>query len=184
MLRSSDALLLACRKPPPLYFEFRFGGRWMMPRQDTTLESAGAEFLVLGQLLVRGIPANKMYGNQRGYDLVATWPDSGRFARIQVKSRWATDASFFLIRNVDECDLVVLVRLNRGRRYSAASKTSPQQPGEPEYYILTADSARSLIVDQESGWGKIRWQKSKFEEHRQKWNRITKFLQSESEDES
>src|ERR1700729_2445994 len=120
-----------------------------MPRKDTTLESAGAEFLVLGQLLIRGIPANKMYGNQRGYDLVATWPDSGRFARIQVKSRWASDASFFLIRSVDECDLVVLVRLNRGRRYSAAAKRTTQQAEDPEYYILTADAARALLVDQE-----------------------------------
>jgi hypothetical protein len=111
-----------------------------MPRKDTTLESAGTEFLVLGQLLIRGIPANKMYGNQRGYDLVATWPDSGRFARIQVKSRWATDASFFPIRNVDECDLVVFVRLNRGRRYSAAAKRVTQQPEEPEYRRRRANS--------------------------------------------
>ena len=32
-----------------------------MPRQDTTLESEGAEFLVLGQLLIEGIPAYEAY---------------------------------------------------------------------------------------------------------------------------
>jgi hypothetical protein len=30
-----------------------------MPRQDTTLEAEGAEFLVLGNLLIEGIPAYK-----------------------------------------------------------------------------------------------------------------------------
>jgi hypothetical protein len=84
-----------------------------MPRQDTKLESQGAEFLVLGQLLIEGIPAYKTYTNLRGYGLVATWPETNRVARIQVKSRWATTAPHFLIKNVDECDFVALVRLNR-----------------------------------------------------------------------
>jgi hypothetical protein len=112
-----------------------------MPRQDTTLESEGAEFLVLGQLLIEGIPTYKTYTNLPGYDLVATWPETKRSARIQVKSRWATDASFFLIRNVDDCDFVVLVRLNRGYRFSTAAKRA-LPPEEPEYYVLRADDAR------------------------------------------
>jgi len=79
-----------------------------MPRQNTTLETEGAEFLVLGQLLIEGIPAYKTYTNLRGYDLVAIWPETNRVARIQVKSRWATTAPHFLIKNVDECDLCCL----------------------------------------------------------------------------
>jgi len=42
-----------------------------MARQNTQLESAGAEFLVLGNLLIEGIPAFKSYTNMKGYDLVA-----------------------------------------------------------------------------------------------------------------
>jgi hypothetical protein len=63
-----------------------------MSRLDTKLESEGAEFLVLGQLLVARIPTYKTYTNMPGYDLVATNPDTNRAARIQVKSRWRTGA--------------------------------------------------------------------------------------------
>ena len=40
-------------------------------RQDTKLESEGAEFLVLGHLLIEGISAYKAYINFPGYDLMA-----------------------------------------------------------------------------------------------------------------
>jgi hypothetical protein len=147
-----------------------------MPRQNRQLESEGAEFLVLGQLLIRAIPAYKTYTNLHGYDLTATWPETNRFARIQVKSRWAINAPHFLIKDVDNCDFVVLVRLNRGHLYSTSAE--PAEPLEDtEYYVLSANDARSLIIDRESGWPKIRWQKQKFEDHRRNWNRIKKFLE-------
>ena len=41
-----------------------------MPRQSTKLESEGAEFLVLGYLLVEGLQAYKMYVNMPGYDVL------------------------------------------------------------------------------------------------------------------
>ena len=145
-----------------------------MPRQDTRLESEGAEFLVLGQLLIEGIPAYKTDTNLRGYDLVATWPETNRSARIQVKSRWATDANAFLIKNI-ECDFLVLVRLNRAYRYSSAAKRA--LTGEdPEYYVLSAEAARALIAVK--GWSKIDWDKEKFEPHRRRWTIIHEFLKS------
>ena len=52
-----------------------------MPRQNTRIESEGAEFLVLGQLLIAGIPTYKSYTNMPGYDLVATNPDANSSAR-------------------------------------------------------------------------------------------------------
>ncbi len=116
-----------------------------MPRQDTTLESEGAEFLVLGQLLIEGILAHKTYTNLPGYDLIATWPDTKQVARIQVKSRWATTAPHFLIKNVDECDFVVLVRLNRGTPSWSTAKRA-LQPEDPEYYVLTAEEAKNRIA--------------------------------------
>jgi hypothetical protein len=79
------------------------------------LESEGAEFLVLGQLLIDGIDAYKSYKNYPGYDVVAVSPENDRTAKIQVKSRWQTDANGFLIRNL-ECDFVVFARLNRGNK--------------------------------------------------------------------
>jgi len=86
-----------------------------MKRQDTKLETEGAEFLVLGQLLIHRIASYKTYTNMPGYDLVATHPEKNTSARIQVKSRWRTGAPGFLIKNFD-CDFVVVVKLNRGKK--------------------------------------------------------------------
>jgi hypothetical protein len=146
-----------------------------MPRQDTRLESEGAEFLVLGQLLIEGIPAYKTYTNLRGYDLVATWPETNRSDRIQVKSRWATDANAFLIKKI-ECDFLVLVRLNRAYKYSSAAKRALAAE-DPEYYILSAQDARALITV--GGWSKIVWDKEKFKPHRRRWTIIRDFLKTE-----
>ena len=146
-----------------------------MPRQDTKLESEGAEFLVLGQFLIEGIPAYKTYTNLPGYDLVATCPETNRSARIQVKSRWATDANQFLIKTID-CDFVVLVKLNRGYRFSTVAKHA-LPPQEPEYYVLTAKDARSRVADRATGWDKIRWQKKDFEPLRRDWSSIREFLE-------
>jgi hypothetical protein len=146
------------------------GGR--RQRKDTRLESEGAELLVLGQLLIQKIPTYKTYTNLRGYDLVATSPETNRSARIQVKSRWATDANALLIKNID-CDFVVLVRLNRGYDYSGINKRN--LPGEdPEYYVLSAEDAKGLLAVR--AWGKILWVKEKFECHRRRWDLIQDFL--------
>jgi hypothetical protein len=146
-----------------------------MPCQDTTLESGGAEFLVLGQLLIEGIPAYETYTNLRGYDLIATWPETKRVARIQVKSRWATTAPNFLIRDVEECDFVVLVRLNRGTpSWSTAKRVLV--PTDPEYYVLTANEAKNLIASRGTGWDKIWWRKDDFEPHRRNWSIVRGFL--------
>jgi hypothetical protein len=92
----------------------------MALRLDTKLESAGAEFLVLGNLLLRRIPAYKTYTNMPGYDLVATNAERHTSARIQVKSRWETGASGFPMANF-HCDFVVAAFLNRGPK--AARRT-------------------------------------------------------------
>ena len=47
-------------------------------RKDTKLESEGAEFLVLGRLLLEKITAFKTYTNFPGYDLIATNGDKNK----------------------------------------------------------------------------------------------------------
>lgn len=95
-----------------------------MARQDTKLESIGAEFLVLGQLLIHRIASYKTYTNMPGYDLVATHPENNASARIQVKSRWRTGAPGFLINNFN-CDFVVVVKLNRGKKDGTGQTKEP-----------------------------------------------------------
>ncbi len=117
-----------------------------MARLDTKLEAEGAEFLVLGHLLLQRIPAYKTYTNMPGYDLVATNPDTNMSARIQVKSRWRTGAPFFLIRNFD-CEFVVAVRLNRGKKGGGG----PIRP--PEYFVLPVEVVK--LVRRPGAWSKV-----------------------------
>jgi hypothetical protein len=142
-----------------------------MPRQNTQLESEGAEFLVLGQLLIQGIPAYKTYTNMPGYDLVATNPDRKRAARLQVKSRWKTKAEGFIIKSF-ECDFVVIVKLNRGSKDGRASVLPP------EYFVLPVSVARRL--PRTKGWGKVSFSKiPDLESYRDNWNLIRDFLDSD-----
>ena len=42
-----------------------------MARLDTSLEATGAEFLVLGELLIEGIVAYKTYTRHLGFKIIA-----------------------------------------------------------------------------------------------------------------
>jgi hypothetical protein len=145
-----------------------------MPRKDTQLESVGAEFLVLGQLLIRGVPTYKAYANLRGYDLLATSIRGNKSARIQVKSRWATDANSFSIKKDIDCEFVVLVGLNRGYDFSGVGKLV-LPADDPEYYVLAASEANALVVEGGS-WSKIPFRKEDFESHQNRWDLIEKYL--------
>lgn len=139
-----------------------------MPRQDTKLESEGAEFLVLGQLLIRRIASYKTYTNMPGYDLVATYPEGNTSARIQVKSRWRTGAPGFLISNF-ACDFVVAVRLNRGKKDGTGKVL------DPEYFVFPVDIVKAARRDK--GWRKVFFSKiPDCENYRERWDLIADFL--------
>jgi hypothetical protein len=125
-------------------------------RQDTKLETEGAEFLVLGMLLIEGIHCFKAYTNFIGYDLVAMDPGGACSARIQVKSRWATDYDrSFPIRNFS-CDFVVLVALNRGFRFGrkSAGGEAAAGRGSPKFYCFPVDLVRAAQSPTDK-WGKV-----------------------------
>ncbi|MBM4928273.1 hypothetical protein HYO35_22235 [Vibrio parahaemolyticus] len=143
-----------------------------MARQDTRLESEGAEFLVLGQLLIHRISAYKTYTNMPGYDLVAVNPDSHKSARVQVKSRWRTGALGFPIKNL-ESDFVVAVFLNRG------SKDNKKEILPPRYYVfpirLIHEAPRS------EDWGKVSIKSiPNYESYENRWDLIDSFLLTEN----
>ena len=148
---------------------------------ENRLRSEGAEFLVLANLLIRDIHATKAYTNFPAWDVLATSPKSGTQARVQVKSRWATDSSNFLVKNF-ECDFVVLVYLNRGYNFG---KRTRKESGlkDPEFWIFPTPHLISLI---ETGKASGRlgtsysFRKSKMlnqgEEFKNRWDLIEKFL--------
>jgi hypothetical protein len=137
-------------------------------RQNTRIESEGAEFLVLGQLLIAGIPTYKNYTNMPGYDLVATDPDANTSARISVKSRWKTKAEGFIIKSFD-CDFVVIAKLNRG------SKDGRSEVLPPEFFVLPVGLVRA--APRTEGWGKVAFSGiPDLEQYRDSWHLIRSFL--------
>jgi hypothetical protein len=139
-----------------------------MKRQDTKLEAEGAEFLVLGNLLIEGIAAYKTYTNMPGFDIIATDPDHNTSARIQVKSRWKTDAEGFFIKNFD-CDFVVVSLLNRG------SKDGKKEKRTPEFYVIPVSVAEEF--PRTENWGKVSFSKIPgLDIYAERWDLIADFL--------
>ena len=139
-----------------------------MPKLDTRLESQGAEFLVLGALLLERIPTYKNYTNMPGYDLVATNAERHRSARIQVKSRWGTGTSTFPIKSFD-CDFIVFARLNRGNKVGTAAVR------DPEFFVFPVHMLRAL--PRSKGWGKIAVTGVKnWKTYKSRWDLIRAFL--------
>ena len=139
-----------------------------MQRLNTRLESEGAEFLVLGKLLLQRIPKYKTYTNMPGYDLVATNPEKNTSARIQVKSRWETGSSGFPLSNF-KCDFVVAVFLNRG------SRTRKKSIGDPAFYVFPI----SIFIDlpRSETWNKVYLRYvDDAESYRNNWSLISEFL--------
>lgn len=140
-----------------------------IPRLNTRLESEGAEFLVLGQLLIAKVATYKTYTNMPGYDLVATNTETNRAAKIQVKSRWRTGAPGFLIKNV-ECDFVVFCRLNRGHKDGLGAVL------DPEYFVLPASVVR-MALNTDTAWSKVYVRDIKdLETYRNRWDLVREFL--------
>ena len=147
-----------------------------MKRQDTKLESEGAEFLVLGFLLIEGVSCYKAYINFPGYDLVAVNPDKSKTARIQVKSRWATNYDkSFPIKNFD-CDFVVHVALNRGYAFGKKSNEADTGIREPYFYIFPSALVKNA-QNKKSKWGKVNITHiENYQEYKDNWSIIKDFL--------
>lgn len=145
-------------------------------RKDTKLESQGAEFLVLGCLLIEGVSCYKAYVNFPGYDLTAVNPETKKVARIQVKSRWATDYDrSFPIKSFD-CDFVVHVALNRG--YSFSKRASGATGiSDPEFWVFPVDVVRS--AQSRDSWGKVRITKiPDYTSYKARWALIKEYLKA------
>lgn len=146
------------------------------PRLDSRLASAGAEYLVLGRLLVEGIQGFKAYANFPGYDLVVVNPRNNRSCRIQVKSRWATDYDkAFPIKSFD-CDFVVLVALNRGFRYRKKPTIEDTGKRAVQFYVLPVDVVRKAR-EPRSRWGKSSLRRvPQSEQYLDNWDLLKSFL--------
>lgn len=145
-------------------------------RQNTKLESEGAEFLVLGQMLIRRIASYKSYVNYPGFDLVAMNTKTGNSARIQVKSRWATDYDkSFPIKNF-HCDFVVHVALNRGIKFRRVKRKRQQKVKPPEFFVFPVQVVKAAR-NRGDKWGKVTITNIyQYEKYKDNWRLILDFL--------
>ncbi|HEX8391801.1 MAG TPA: hypothetical protein VF665_05510 [Longimicrobium sp.] len=119
-------------------------------------------------MLLQRIPTYKTYTNMPGYDLVATAPEHNSSARIQVKSRWRTNAPGFPLQSLD-CDFVVFVRLNRG------SKDGRAKVLDPDYFVFPISLLRD--VPRSVSWNKLMLKHvPDWESYRNRWDLVQSFL--------
>ena len=143
------------------------------------LSSEGAEFMVLGHLLIREINATKAYNNFPGWDVMAFNPETNKSASIQVKSRYATDSIGFLVKN-NNFDFLVLAKLNRGHRYT--KNKDNKEIHNPDFYIIPSEDVREAFKNPKTsnsmGGHRIDFKHlpKKIEFYENNWNLIRDFL--------
>jgi hypothetical protein len=121
-----------------------------MKRINTQLESAGAEHLVLGNLLIRKIQSFITSQNFEDYDIVAVNPEKNTSAKIQVKSRLKEHDNSFPIKKF-KSDFVVFVRLNCARTKRNIVEYPYRE--SPEYYIFPTELCKD--VNKGGNWNKV-----------------------------
>ena len=113
--------------------------------------SAGAEFLVMGNLMRRNVLTYKAPQNHEGYDLICIHPNPrhqlgpGEVSqvRVQVKSRYATDCDRgFPVKeaSLDAFDFLVVAFLNIGKFYNKNDGSTGMR--EPEFFTLAPEFVR------------------------------------------
>ena len=125
--------------------------------------SAGAEYLVMGNLMRRNILTYKAPERNEGYDLICINPDP-RYTprkrevaqvRVQVKSRYATDCDRgFPIqeKSLDAFDYLVVV-LSIGKFYGKHDGSTGMEA--VEYFTLSNDFIKAHH-NKSSSWQKVR----------------------------
>ena len=126
--------------------------------------SLSAEYLVMGHLLRRNILTYKAPQNTEGYDLICLNTDNKKQARIQVKSRYATDSDKAVPikeKTFEHFEFLTVVFLNIGNFYRKQNRSS--SPTLPEFYTLPRDFVANHHKKFDSGFQKFETKKLNIE---------------------
>lgn len=141
-------------------------------RANTQLESAGAEHLVLGNLLRFKIQAFITTQNFEDYDIIATNPENNLSIRVQVKSRFKESDMSFPIKKFGS-EVVVFVKLNCGRR--KAGQLTYEYRKQPEFYIFPTEICKEY--NRGGQWNKVHVRDiPEFEKYKDNWGLVKGLL--------
>ncbi len=121
--------------------------------------SLASEYLAMGYLMRRNILAYKAPPHNEGYDLVCIHPNPRKVTkqvRVQVKSRYATDASYqFLLneRSKGAFDYLIAVFLNIGYYFTRGVRPRSGIDA-PELFVLPAHFVWEHLY-KKSSWQKV-----------------------------
>jgi hypothetical protein len=137
--------------------------------------SRAAEHLVQGYLMRRDILTYQAPPNNEGYDLACVNSDPSKakqFVRVQVKSRYASDAEHWVPiaeKTLDCFDFLVVVFLNVGNFAKNGLKKGANIPRVPEFYTFPCSFVKehhrkSLVRRPRAKGGQFEWLDLKGEE--------------------
>ena len=149
-------------------------------RKDTKLVSTGAEFIVLGKLLLHEIQTYKTYVNFEGYDLVAVNPDKGKSAKIQVKSKnFVNDFGFYLNPvEKDQPDFYVFCQTNVYHYVNKVARITEDKKTKPRFFIMDYKNVQKYKSTDKQGsdYIKLKTRVPNFEHYEENWKLIKNFL--------
>jgi len=129
--------------------------------------SLGSEYLVIGNLMRRNIMTYKAPPGNEGYDLICIHPDpkkNKKPVRVQVKSRYATDAYRTVPLNeksLEAFDFLIMAFLNIGKFFGKNDGTNGEE--KAQFYTFP----REFILkhhEKTSKWQQVNLRKLEFDE--------------------
>lgn len=139
--------------------------------------SEGAEFLVIGHLLVENVRSFRAVDNTIGYDLWAVDRHSRVCARLHVTSRWAEDYDQSFPLRGFEYDFLIHVALNRGLRFHKKGLGHAAASGRPEYFVFPVDVVKDAEAKNDRPNTVALTHISDLDAYRNNWRLIKSFLE-------
>ena len=151
----------------------------MKKRLNTQLAASGAEFIVLGKLLLNEIEAYKTYVNFEGYDIVAVSPKNNKSCKIQIKSKNFKNSTSFYLNSDDKnaTDFYIFCQTNI---YEYINKVATfREDFEPKFFVINSNIVKKYKEKDNKNTDYLLLSSiPNIESYKDNWQQIKKFLNS------